>query len=80
MSVSQIRELCARIDYLEQKLDVPKFVTARQVADLIGVSLRAFCEMKREGNAPRAIYWSQRTVHYDRDDVMAWADTLKEDV
>ncbi len=80
MSTSQIRDLYDRIEILENKLELPKFMSANQVAALIGVSIRTFFGMKREGNAPRAIYWSQRTVRYDRDDVIEWASSLKEDV
>lgn len=48
-------------------------MTPRQVCDFLQISERQFYEWKRAGDSPPAIYWSERTVRYDLDAVMAWA-------
>lgn len=62
-----------RIDELEFRLKFPKIMTARQVCDFLRISERQFYEWKRAGDTPPAMYWSERTVRYDLDAVMAWA-------
>ena len=73
MSTSELCALEARIDELEFQLTIPKFMTPRQVCDFLQISERVFYEWKREGDTPPAMYWSERTVRYDRDAVVAWA-------
>ncbi|MBC57426.1 MAG: hypothetical protein CL814_10880 [Confluentimicrobium sp.] len=77
MSEHSIRALEERIKALETKLSLPKLMTPAQVAEFLQVSERQFYDWKKAGDSPPAIYWSQRTVRYDRDDVMAWAETKK---
>lgn len=73
MSSDKLRELEARIEELEFRLNLPKLMTPRQVCEFLQISERKFYEWKSEGDAPPAMYWSERTVRYDRDAVMAWA-------
>ena len=48
-------------------------MTPLQVCDFLQISERALYDMKERGDAPPAIYFSQRTVRYDLHEVMAWA-------
>ena len=76
-SQDQIRALEKRIESLEQAAELPKLMTPTQVAEFVGISETQFYAWKRAGDVPPAIYWSERTVRYDRDDVMAWANAHK---
>ena len=76
-SADLLRTLEKRIEQLEQKTQLPKLMTPKQVCDFVGISESKFYEWKRDGDVPPAIYWSERTVRYDRDDVMAWAEAHK---
>lgn len=73
MSTDEIRALERRIEDLEIQIVTPKLMTPRQVCDFLQISERQFYEWKRAGDSPPAIYWSERTVRYDLDAVMAWA-------
>ncbi|MEX5728476.1 putative DNA-binding transcriptional regulator AlpA [Rhodovulum iodosum] len=73
MSTDEIRALERRIEDLETQITTPKLMTPRQVCDFLQISERQFYEWKRAGDSPPAIYWSERTVRYDLDAVMAWA-------
>ena len=73
MSTDTLRALEQRIEELEFRLNFPKIMTARQVCDFLQISERQFYEWKRAGDTPLAMYWSERTVRYDLDAVMAWA-------
>lgn len=73
MSTDKIRALEQRIEDLEFQIITPKLMTPRQVCEFLQISERQFYEWKRAGDSPPAIYWSERTVRYDRDAVMAWA-------
>jgi len=77
MSTDEIRALERRIEDLEIQITTPKLMTPRQVCDFLQISERLFYEWKAAGDSPPAIYWSERTVRYDRDDVMAWAQEHK---
>lgn len=71
---TESQDICAltkRIEELEAQI-FPKLMTAKQVADAVGIAEGAFYEMKRRGDAPRSIYFSARTVRYDRADVINW--------
>lgn len=69
----RLHALEERIEELELRLVPPKLMTPRQVCDLLQISERQFYEWKRAGDTPPTICWSQRTIRYDRDAVMAWA-------
>ena len=73
MSTDTVRALEERIEELEFRLNFPKLMTPRQVCDFLQISERQFYQWKKEGDCPPAIYWSERTVRYDIDAVMAWA-------
>jgi len=73
MSHQEVRALEQRIEELEFRLTFPKLMTPRQVCDFLQISERQFYEWKRAGDSPPAIYWSERTVRYDLEAVMAWA-------
>ena len=77
MSSDQIYALEKRIAVLECAAELPKLMTPRQVCDFVGISEGQFYAWKRAGDVPPGIYWSERTVRYDRDDVIAWADAHK---
>lgn len=62
---------------LLEKQTLPKLMTPRQVADYVGISEGHFYAWKRAGDVPPAMYWSERTVRYDRDEVIAWAESHK---
>jgi len=68
-----LRALEERIDELERKLELPKLMTPKQVCSLLQISERQFYEWKKAGDTPPPICWSQRTIRYDRDVVLAWA-------
>lgn len=63
----------SRIEELETRLNNPRMMTPSQVCDFMQISERLLYEMKERGDAPPAIYFSQRTVRYDLHQVMAWA-------
>lgn len=63
----------SRIEELEIRLNNPRLMTPPQVCDFLQISERLLYEMKDRGDAPPAIYFSQRTVRYDLHEVMAWA-------
>ena len=73
MSHDQIRALEKRVEELEARLELSELMTPRQVCDFLQISERRFYELKEQNDAPPAMYWSARTVRYDRDAVMAWA-------
>jgi len=73
----EIKLLKTQIEDLLEKQSLPKLMTPRQVADFVGISEGQFYAWKRAGDVPPAMYWSERTVRYDRDDVIAWADAHK---
>lgn len=73
MSADEIRALERRIEDLEIQITTPKLMTPRQVCEFLQISERQFYEWKRAGDSPPAIYWSERTVRYELDAVMAWA-------
>ncbi|THH38627.1 DNA-binding protein [Aliishimia ponticola] len=63
----------SRVEELETRLNNPRLMTPSQVCDFMQISERLLYEMKERGDAPPAIYFSQRTVRYDLHQVMAWA-------
>ena len=68
--------LCAlekRISDLELRFTLPQLMTASEVCEFLQFSESQFYALKRKGEAPPAIYWSERSVRYDRDAVIAWA-------
>lgn len=69
----ELRALESRIEELEIRLNNPRMMTPIQVCDFLQISERALYDMKERGDAPPAIYFSQRTVRYDLYEVMAWA-------
>lgn len=73
MSTDTLRALEQRIEELEFRLTFPKLMTPRQVCEFLQISERQFYQWKKDGDTPPAIYWSERTVRYDIDAVMAWA-------
>lgn len=73
MSAEMLYALEERIAQLEYQLTVPQLMTPRQVCEYLQISERQFYEWKREGDCPPAMYWSERTVRYDRGEVFAWA-------
>ena len=73
MSTDTMHALEQRIEELEFRLNFPKLMTTLQVCDFLQISERQFYQWKKEGDCPPAIYWSERTVRYDVDAVMAWA-------
>lgn len=77
MSSEEIRALEERIAVLEFELNTPKIMTAPQVCEFLGMSEGQFYSHKRSGDSPPAMYWSERTVRYERDDVIAWAQSKK---
>lgn len=68
-----LQALESRIEELETRLNNPHLMTPTQVCDFMQISERLLYEMKERGDAPPAIYFSQRTVRYDLHQVMAWA-------
>ncbi|WP_170571147.1 helix-turn-helix transcriptional regulator [Ruegeria atlantica] len=77
MSDDRICALESRLNELETKLSLPHCMTTRQVCEFVGISEVQFYEWKKQGDVPPAMYWSARTVRYDREDVMAWAKAHK---
>ena len=73
MSALDVRALEERIEELEIRLNTPRLMTARQLVDFLHISERQLYDWKKAGDAPPAIYFSQRTVRYDLHEVMAWA-------
>lgn len=73
MSAPEVRALEERIEELETRLNRPRMMTPFQLADFLQISERQLYDWKRAGDAPPAIYFSQRTVRYDLHEVMAWA-------
>lgn len=73
MSAPEVRALEERIDELEIRLDNPRLMTPRQLVKFLQISERLLYEMKSRGDAPPAIYFSQRSVRYDLHTVMDWA-------
>lgn len=69
----ELRALESRIEELEIRLNNPRVMTPLQVCDFLQISERALYDMKERGDAPPAMYFSQRTVRYDLHEVMAWA-------
>ncbi|MCR9125460.1 MAG: helix-turn-helix domain-containing protein [Rhodobacteraceae bacterium] len=69
----ELRALESRIEELEIRSNNPRMMTPLQVCDFLQISERALYDMKERGDAPPAIYFSQRTVRYDLHEVMAWA-------
>lgn len=73
----RIAKLQKQVAELLEKQTLPKLMTPRQVADFVGISEGQFYAWKRAGDVPPAMYWSERTVRYDRDEVIAWAESHK---
>ena len=73
MSTEQLRALEQRIEDLEFQITTPKLMTPRQLCEFLQISEGQFYAWKRAGDSPPAIYWSERTVRYDRDAVLVWA-------
>lgn len=73
LMAQELRALESRIEELEIRLNNPRMMTPIQVCDFLQISERALYDMKERGDAPPAIYFSQRTVRYDLHEVMAWA-------
>lgn len=69
----QLRALESRIEELEIRLNNPRIMTPREVCDFLQISERSLYDMKERGDAPPAMYFTQRTVRYDLLEVMAWA-------
>ncbi|MBB95520.1 MAG: hypothetical protein CML68_13140 [Rhodobacteraceae bacterium] len=73
MSQDQLCAIESRLEELETRLNHPRMMTPLQVCDFLQISERALYDMKERGDAPPAIYFSQRTVRYDLHEVIAWA-------
>lgn len=73
MSAPEVRALEERIEELETRLNNPRLMTPCQLVDFLQISERLLYEMKSRGDAPPAIYFSQRSVRYDLNAVMEWA-------
>jgi predicted DNA-binding transcriptional regulator AlpA len=69
----QLRALESRIEELEIRLNNPRIMTPCEVCDFLQISERSQYDMKERGDAPPAMYFSQRTVRYDLLEVMVWA-------
>ncbi|MCV6596595.1 MAG: helix-turn-helix domain-containing protein [Mangrovicoccus sp.] len=69
----QLSALESRIEELEIRLNNPRIMTPRDLCDFLQISERSLYDMKERGDAPPAMYFSQRTVRYDLHEVMAWA-------
>lgn len=54
--------------------DMPFLMTTKQVVKFLQISENRFHEWKREGifDVPE-IRWSERSIRYEREDVLAWA-------
>ncbi len=78
MTDHRIAELEARVDALEATAHLPKYMDAEQVCDLVGIRRSKFQQMRREGTAPPALFFGTRSMRFDRDDVMQWAQQFKE--
>lgn len=73
MSAQEVRALEERIEELEARLNNPRLMTPRQLVDFLQISERLLYEWKSRGDAPPAIYFSERSVRYDLHAVMEWA-------
>lgn len=63
---------------LKQTAQFPKYMTVDQVCEAVQMGRVKFFELRKEGVAPKAIYFGTRSMRFDRDDVLAWAASLKE--
>ena len=72
MSAQEVRALEERIEELEARLNNPRLMTPRQLVDFLQISERLLYEWKSRGDAPPAIYFSERSVRYDLHAVMEW--------
>ncbi len=80
MNEDRLAVLEARIEALEATAHLPKYMDAQQVCDLVGIRRTKFQQMRADGTAPPALFFGTRSMRFDRDDVMKWAEQFKEAV
>lgn len=55
----------------------PKLMKISEVAEFLGVTEAVIYEWRRVNEGPPFLHITARTVRYDRDDVIAWAQSHK---
>lgn len=70
----RVLELETRLDEMVVKASPDALLDALEVCELANISERAFYYLKEQGNAPKQIAFSARSVRYRRGDVLAWID------
>ena len=53
----------------------PKLMKTSDTAEFLGVSQEVLFEWRQKGEGPPYLHITSRTLRYDRDDVIAWAQS-----
>jgi len=67
-------ELSALRDDIARMNNPPEYLTTKQTADVLNVSVDVLNDWRRERRGPQFIQSSSRFVRYRRADVDAWAN------
>ncbi len=75
----EVRELRKTVGIMSDQLTRigvgPKLMKISEVAEFMGVTEAVIYEWRRMGEGPPFLHITARTVRYDRDDVIAWAQS-----
>ena len=75
----EVRELRKTVGLVADQLTRigvgPKLMKISEVAEFMGVTEAVIYEWRRMGEGPPFLHITARTVRYDRDDVIAWAQS-----
>lgn len=75
----EVRELRKTVGLMADQLTRigvgPKLMKISEVAEFMGVTEAVIYEWRRMGEGPPFLHITARTVRYDRDDVIAWAQS-----
>lgn len=67
-------DVAAMRDAITRLVEPNEYLTTRQTADYLKVSVDALIEWRKERRGPKFVQSSSRFVRYRRADVDAWAD------
>ena len=75
----EVRELRKTVGIMSDQLTRigvgPKLMKISEVVEFMGVTEAVIYEWRRMGEGPPFLHITARTVRYDRDDVIAWAQS-----
>lgn len=68
-------EIARLAEIVANKNEVPKLMTTPECAEFLGVGKDVIFEWRKNGEGPPYLHITARTLRYDRDAVLEWAQS-----